>query len=326
MPQIGFLDDYSEGQKPYGGDDFSHRARECLRERLGSPNAAIYFVASGTLVNIICIASCLRPHEAVIAANTGHIVLRETGAIEATGHKIILVSPSHGKLTPEGIEDALDKNAFAPHMAKPRLVYLSNATEIGTIYTKAELTAISELCRKRGLILFLDGARLGAALSATKNDLTLPDLVRLTDIFWIGGTKVGLLLGEAIVINTPSIAEDFGFHVKQRGGLLAKGRVMGIQFLELFSSNFFFDLARHANAMAQQLSDGVLGAGYKLEAKTEPNQVFVVLPNAPISKLQGDFGFYVWEKAGDDRAVVRLVTSWATSEGQVVAFIKQLQS
>lgn len=210
-------------------------------------------------------------------------------------------------------------------MAKPRLVYISNATEMGTLYTKAELTAISELCRKRRLLLYLDGARLGAALSAIKNDLTLPDLVSLTDIFWIGGTKVGMLLGEAIVISNPDLAEDFAFHVKQRGGLLAKGRVLGVQFYEMFHSNLFFDLARHTNAMSQLLSSGILEAGYKLAAETETNQVFAILPNSLVAELEKKFSFYVWEKLEGDETMIRLVTSWATSQAQVEEFINVLK-
>ena len=332
MAPSSFLDDYSEGahpkilqalldtntpqQRPYGDDEYSDSAKECIREYINAPTAAIHFVASGTLANIISIGSCLRPHEAVIATSTGHIFVRETGAIEAIGHKIITVPPSDGKLTPKSIQDALDQNAHFPHMTKPRLVYLSNATETGTVYTKAELCAISDLCKERNLLLFLDGARLGAALSAAKNDLTLADLVRLTDIFWIGGTQVGTLLGEAIIINNPSLVEDFAFHVKQRGGLLAKGRTLGVQFLELFRLNLFFELARHANKMAQLLSSGVAEAGFSLSAETETNQVFAILPNALISKLQNKFQFYIWEKVSCDHSVVRLVTSWATSESR----------
>ncbi|KAJ5640102.1 uncharacterized protein N7484_007964 [Penicillium longicatenatum] len=342
MASTSFLDDYSEGahpnimralldanmpqQKPYGNDEYSDAAKNCIREQINAPVAAIHFVASGTLANIICIASCLRPHEAVIAATTGHITVRETGAIEAIGHKILTVSPSNGKLTPESISQVLDQNGQFPHMAKPRLVYISNTTETGTIYTKAELGAISELCKQHNLLLLLDGARLGAALSATKNDLTFADLARLTDIFWIGGTKAGTLLGEAIVINNPYLAEDFAFHVKQRGGLLAKGRALGVQFLELFRSDLFFQLSSHANRMAQLLSAGVTEAGFKLSADTETNQVFATLPNALISKLQNDFQFYVWEKSSSDHAVIRLVTSWATSESQVIAFTEKLRS
>ncbi|KAF6829356.1 threonine aldolase [Colletotrichum plurivorum] len=269
------------------------------------------------------ITSCLRPHEAVIAPDAGHIVVREAGAIEATGHKLITIPHKDGKLTVEGIcAAALDKNAHFPHMAKPRLVYLSNATELGTVYSKTELAAISRLCRERGLLLFLDGARLAAALAADRTDsLTLRDVAELTDIFWIGGTKVGALMGEAIVIGNPALASDFAFHVKQRGGLLAKGRVLGVQFLELFRSGLFLDLAAHANRMAALLSSGISQAGYEMAAVTETNQVFPMLPDGLVAKLEESYVFYVWEKVDGDRAVIRLVTSWATDREQVEAVI-----
>ena len=337
MTTYSFLDDYSEGAHPsilkalvdtnlvqqtaYGDDNYSNQAKALLRQHMGGANSAIYFVASGTLANIIAISSCLRSHEAVIAAATGHIVVRETGAIEATGHKIITVPAVDGKLTPKSIQAALDNNAHFPHMAKPRLVYVSNATEVGTLYTKSELRAISALCNKRGLLFFLDGARLGAALSAEKNDATLTDIVALTDMFWIGGTKVGALLGEAVVINNDALAADFAFHIKQRGALLAKGRLLGLQFRELFGSNLFFDLATHANQMAGNLSVGIAQRGYRMEVETETNQIFPVLPNALIEELKQSFGFYVWEKVDDDHSVIRLVTSWATQEEQVKAFV-----
>ncbi|KFZ25492.1 hypothetical protein V502_00029 [Pseudogymnoascus sp. VKM F-4520 (FW-2644)] len=340
MARYSFLDDYSEGahpsvlnallatnlsqQSPYGDDEYSNGAKEYLRDKTGVPASSIHLVASGTLANIISIGNCLRPHEAVIAPETGHIVVREAGAIEATGHKLITVTPSDGKLTVEIIQKALDKNAHFPHMAKPRLVYISNATELGTIYSKAELSAISNFCKTRGLLLFLDGARLGAGLASAKNDLTLMDIAGLTDIFWIGGTKVGTLLGEAIVINNQSLATDFAFHVKQRGALLAKGRVLGVQFLELFRSNLFFDLALHANQMATMLSLGISEVGYKLAAPTETNQVFPILPNALIARLEEEFKFYIWERLTGDQAVIRLVTSWATDQKQVEAFVHRV--
>ncbi|RSL61658.1 hypothetical protein CEP53_005013 [Fusarium sp. AF-6] len=326
MTHTSFMDDYSERahprilaklletnlsqQKAYGDDEYCNMAKDCLREKLGDSSLAVYFVAGGTLANIIAIGSCLRPHEAVIAASTGHITVRETGAIEAIGHKIIVVPSTDGKLTPESISNALASNAHYPHMAKPWLVYVSNATEMGTLYTKAELSAISDLCKKRNLLLYLDGARLGAALSAAKND--------------IGGTKVGMLLGEAIVICNPLLSEDFSFHIKQRGGLLAKGRTLGVQFLEMFSTNLWFDLARHTNEMAQLLSSKIQEAGYKLAAETETNQVFAVLPNSLVTTLQQQFQFYVWEKVDDENTMVRLVTSWATSKEQVEAFANKL--
>jgi threonine aldolase len=338
MRKYSFLDDYSEGCHPkilealastnmtqqtaYGEDEYSEQARALIRGHLGQADVPVYFVAGGTLANIIIMSSALRSHEAVVAANTGHIVVRETGAIEATGHKIITVLSEDGKLTPNDVESALASNGHYPHMAKPRLVYISNATEIGTVYTLAELRALSEVCKANGLLLLLDGARLGAALSASTNDLTLKDIAELTDIFWIGGTKAGALVGEAIVIPNRSLAEDFLCHVKQRGALLAKGRLLGLQFFQLFESSLFFDLPKHANRMAQKLSTAITSSGYTLAAQTESNQVFPVLPDSKIETLKEMFDFYVWEKLDDQRSVIRLVTSWATDEQQVDALIQ----
>lgn len=339
-----FLDDYSEGahpdilraltvsnlvqQAPYGADRHSDDAANRIKAQLGEGfQGAIHFVASGTLANIVSIASCLRPHEAVIAVASGHIVVREAGAIEATGHKLITVPAVNGKLTPEAIEAALASNAHFPHMAKPRLIYLSNATETGTVYTLSELRAIAALARQRGLLLFLDGARLAAALASARNDASLADIATLVDLFWVGGTKVGALLGEAIVVCNPALGEDFAFHVKQRGAMLAKGRLLGIQFQALFGDEpLFSSLARHANAMAAKLSSGIVSCGHGLAADTETNQVFAILPNAAVSSLQPHFAFYVWGPAQGDRVVIRLVTSWATEEHQVDAFLSRLAS
>jgi threonine aldolase len=342
MTTFSFLDDYSEGahpdilraltesnliqQAPYGDDAYSTEATSRIKAQLGPTFAgAIHYVASGTMANIISIAACLRPHEAVIAVSSGHIVVREAGAIEATGHKLIAVPPVDGKLTPGNIEAALASNAHFPHMAKPRLLYLSNATETGTVYSLTELRAISALAKQHGLILFIDGARLGAALASSKGDATLADIAALADIFWIGGTKAGALLGEAIVVCNPALAEDFAFHVKQRGGMLAKGRLLGIQFQELFGAkHLFLENAKHANAMAAKLASGIVSNGYTLEAETATNQVFPILPDSVIAALRQHFAFYVWRKADNDRSVIRLVTSWATEEHQVDAFLAQL--
>jgi threonine aldolase len=210
-------------------------------------------------------------------------------------------------------------------MAKPRLIYLSNATETGTVYTLAELREISALARQRGLILFLDGARLGAALASSKSDATLADIAGLVDIFWIGGTKAGALLGEAIVVCNPALTEDFAFHLKQRGGMLAKGRLLGIQFQALFGEkDLFLENARHANAMAAKLAAGIVSGGYALDAQTATNQVFPILPDAVISALKQHFAFYVWRQSDNDHSVIRLVTSWATQEDQVDAFLARL--
>ncbi|KAF4946719.1 hypothetical protein FGADI_10923 [Fusarium gaditjirri] len=332
-PHYSFMDDYSEGAHPallkalvtsnttqetgYGGDTYCDLARQRIRQHLGRNDVGIFFVPSGTSANAISIAACLRPHEAVIAASSGHIVTRETGAVEASGHKIINVTPQNGKLTPATIERALDDNWHFPHMAKPRLVYISNATEIGTIYSRAELAAIKQVCEKNGLILFLDGARIGTALASKANDMTLSDILELTDIFWIGGTKNGALLGEAVIVKDARLASEFEFYIKQHGSLLAKGRVIGAQFAELFEGDLYFELARKANLAAESLSSGIAQGGYSVYAATETNQVFAVLPLGLIKVLKESFSFYVWEKCGDDEAVIRLLTTWATEATQV---------
>lgn len=334
--KYSFLDDYSEGAHPsvlhslclsnttqetgYGADSFSAEARHLIRQHLNHPTVGVFFVPSGTSANAISIAACLRPHEAVIAASSGHIVTRETGAVEASGHKIINVVPENGKLTPRSISKALDENWHFPHMAKPRLVYISNATEIGTVYTKAELQAIKDICQANNLLLFCDGARIGAALASKKNDMTLPDILALTDIFWIGGTKNGALLGEAVIVKHASLAQEFEFYVKQHGSLLAKSRIMGVQFAALFRENLYFDLAAQANQAAQKLSLAVLEAGFALRAETETNQVFAILPLPLIERLQADFAFYIWETYEEEYAVIRLLTTWATDGAQLEKF------
>ena len=340
MSKYSFLDDYSEGCHPsilealtdtnleqqtaYGADDYSVEAKALIHKHLDNPEASIFFVAGGTLANLIMIAAALRPHEAVISAQTGHIVQRETGAIEATGHKIIAVPSKDGKLTPKDIETALDDNSHFPHMARPKLVYISNATETGRFYLKSELAALSNICQKHDLLLFMDGARLSAALSAPDNDLRLKDIATLTDLFWLGGTKAGALIGEAIILNRAELAKDFAFHIKQRGALLAKGRLLGLQFRELFKSDLYFEGSKHANDLAQTLSKAITENGHALASKTETNQIFPILPNTLIQKLEHDFKFYHWEKVDTDHTVLRLVTSWATEKKQVEAFMSAL--
>ncbi|KAI9375103.1 pyridoxal phosphate-dependent transferase [Aspergillus egyptiacus] len=330
-----FLDDYSEGAHPrlleallrtnttqqtgYGTDEYTQEARRLLLAQLHATEeeVSIHFVPSGTAANLISIASCLRPYEAVLAVHTGHILDKEAGAIEATGHKIIPVPGVRGKMTPENLEMVLGQNTFFPHMAKPRLVYISNATEVGTVYSRAELRRLSETCRARDLLLMVDGARLGVALTAEINDVTLRDLVDYTDLFWIGGTKMGALLGEAIVVRH-ALAEGFEFHLKQRGALLGKSRVLGVQFEELFRDGLFFELASHANAMAWRIAAQCVRRGWTLAAETQTNQVFVVVPNEILPQLQERVRFYAWEKRPKENStVIRIVTSWATDETQV---------
>jgi len=338
--KYSFLDDYSEGchpkilqalsetnviqQSAYGNDEYSIEARELIHAKLHNPDSKIFFVAGGTLANIIIHTACLRSHEAVITAYSGHINRHETGAIEATGHKVITCATSNGKLNSEHVQNALNEYSLFPHMVKPRMVYISNATEMGTVYNKQELVELSSFCKNNGLLLLLDGARLGSALASQKSDLTLKDIANLTDVFWLGGTKMGALIGEAIIINTPDLAKDFEFFIKQRGALTAKGRVLGMQFKELFTNDLYFELAKQTNRYAKKLADGVTQKGYKLSSELESNQVFPILPNSVISELEKHFHFYQWKKVDAKSTLIRLVTSWASDEKQIEKFIRLL--
>lgn len=343
MPKYSFLDDYSEGCHPniikalsdsnleqhtaYGLDRYSIEAKNLIHRQLGQSqdnNSEIFFVSGGTQANLIITAASLRSHEAVISVNSGHILGRETGAIEATGHKVISIYSSDGKLNVTLLQQTLDDHNAAPHMVKPKMVYISNATEIGTIYNKSEIQAISQFCRNNALYFLVDGARLGSALTSRTNDVSLIDLADLTDVFWIGGTKAGALIGEAIVINNPDLAKDFNFHIKQRGAMLAKGRLLGIQFLELFKDNLFFELSKKANNFAEKISVTFINKGYQLSAETNTNQIFPILPNAKIEDLEKNFAFYIWGKHDAEHSVIRLVTSWATDDRKVNALIESL--
>jgi threonine aldolase len=336
-----FRDDYSEGCHPrilealsltnmsqqdgYGEDEYSLKAKQLIKDRIGNENAEIFFVSGGTQANLSVIASVLRPHEAVVAARSGHIAIHEAGAIESTGHKVCIVESKDGKITPQQIQSLLEEHADVPHMVKPRLVYISNSTEVGTIYTKAEISNLYDFCKKNQMFLFLDGARIGMALSAKNNDLQFADLSALTDVFYIGGTKNGALLGEAIVINNRELKADFAFHLKQRGALLAKGRVLGLQFYELFKDNLYLELARRANDMAQKLGKAIKSAGYQFYSEPVTNQLFPILPNDLILKLEKEFSFYRWCKVDVKHTAIRLVASWATRDEAIEEFAKSLK-
>lgn len=339
MQRYSFKNDYSEGCHPrilekliqtnleqqagYGDDAYCAEARNLIRQKINDPAAAIHFVSGGTQANLIVISAALRPHESVVAAQTGHIFVHETGAIEATGHKINTVFTPNGKVTPDAIQVVLDQHTDL-HMVKPRMVYISNSTEVGTIYKKHELERLADFCKTRGLYLFLDGARLGSALCATDSDLTLADIARLTDVFYIGGTKNGALLGEAIVITNDTLKEEFGFHLKQKGALMAKGRLMGIQFGALFTDDLYFELARHANVLAMQLAEAIRAKGYTFLTESTTNQIFPILPNRVIESLSQKYLFYVWQKIDDNSSAIRLITSWATDEAAVRRFTEDI--
>jgi len=338
MAKYSFHDDYSEGAHPmvlqalldsnmvqqpgYGTDDYCEDARAAIRKLLGGiDDAAIYFIPGGTGANLVSIASFLRPHEAVITVDRGHIVGKEGGAIEATGHKIISVpGGKDGKLTSALIQSAYEESILFPWQPKMKMAFISNSTEIGTVYTKSELADVAATCKKLGMWLLLDGARLGHALTCSKNDMTLQDIYHFTDIFWLGATKNGALLGEAIVIKDPTFAADFRYHMKQRGMLLAKGRTLGIQFSALLKNNLFFDLACHANTTAAEISSALVKLKYELWAETETNQVFAIFPGALVTELNKSYEFFLWEPLPDGNCVVRFVTSWATEQAQVDKF------
>ncbi|WP_115045305.1 threonine aldolase family protein [Xanthomonas arboricola] len=330
--RISFRNDYSEGAHPrllqalaqasteqnagYGTDRHTARAAALIRNAVAQAQADVHLLVGGTQTNLTAIAAFLRPHQAVIAVEAGHIATHETGAIEATGHKVLTVPALHDKLTPALIQPLLDAHGNE-HMVQPRLVYISNSTESGTIYTRAELQALSRFCRAHDLLLYLDGARLGAALTAAGNDLDLPTIAALTDAFYIGGTKNGALLGEALVIVTPALQADFRYLIKQRGALLAKGMLLGSQFATLFEDGLFLELAAHANAMAQRLRAGLLAAGAQFTSDSPTNQQFIVVSAAQAEQLARRYDFERWETRSDGRLVIRFVTSWATTPAAV---------
>ena len=333
-----FRNDYSEGAHPkilealtktnltqtvgYGLDPFCAEAVETIRRLCAAPEAAVHFLVGGTQVNLITIAACLQPYEAAIAAHTGHINVHETGAVEATGHKVCSIPSPDGKLTPALVESVVNSHS-TEHMVLPRLVYISDTTEIGTVYTKAELTALRRCCDEHGLFLYLDGARLGCALTAEDNDLTLPDLAALTDAFTIGGTKNGALFGEALVLPRP--LDHFRWHMKQRGAVLAKGRLLGIQFQTLLSDGLYFDLARHANALALRLRDGMMALGVPFPVAPPSNQQFPVLPNSVVAALEErGYEFETDHPVDQTHTCVRFVTSWATPETAVDTLLADL--
>lgn len=310
-------------QEGYGKDAYCIHAENLIKTAVNNPHAAVHFVSGGTQANAVVISSILKSYESVISAHTGHINVHEAGAIEAQGHKINTIVSKTGKLDCKSIETIL-KAHTDEHMVKPRLVYISNATEVGTIYQKSELSALRKFCRSKDLYLFMDGARIGSAIMAEDNDLTLADVCRYADIFYIGGTKNGAMLGEAIVINNTAIQKNFRFHLKQNGALLAKSRIFGVQFAELFRSDLYFNMAGHANEMAQRLTRGMEKLGVAFFNRSSTNQIFPILPMPLIKALEAMYGFYVWQQVNDRDAAIRLVTSWATSKEAVDEFIRDL--
>ena len=341
---ILFHNDYSEGchekvlealvntngeqTSGYGEDIYCARAAEKIRKYCGREDAAVHFLVGGTQANLVVIAAALRPHQGVLAADSGHINVHETGAIEATGHKVLWLSSVYGKIRGEQISEYVRFHRIDPsfeHTVQPKMVYISNPTEWGTLYSRAELEEIAQACRENGLFLFLDGARLGYGLMAQGNDLTLEDLARLCDVFYIGGTKVGALFGEAVVITNPALKEDFRYLIKQRGAMLAKGRLLGVQFDALMEDGLYFTISAHAARLAAKLRDCFASMGYAFFMPPQTNQLFPILPGSVRAALAEKYTFIEMDWIDDDRRACRFCTSWATKEENVDALCADLE-
>ncbi len=313
----------------YGEDSNCLRAADMIRKLCGAEEAAVHFLVGGTQSNLVVTTAALRPHQAILGAASAHVFVHETGAIEATGHKVVTLPSSDGKLTANAIRAAMvaqQQDETKEHNVQLKMVYISQSTELGTTYRLAELEAISAVCKEFDLYLYMDGARLGYALEAYDNDITLKDIARLCDVFYIGGTKVGAMFGEAVVILNPAIAEDFRYIVKQRGAMLAKGWLLGQQFEALFEDGLYFKISRYANALADRLRETLASLGYALYLPGTTNQVFAVLPNALLDKLSEEFTFMLQEKMNEDCSAVRFCTSWATTEESIDALCEALKN
>lgn len=342
---IRFESDYTEGAHPlimeamlktnmeqtpgYGVDLHCEHARELIKQECKTPNADIHFLVGGTQANMTVIASALKPHQGVVCAQSGHINVHETGAIEATGHKVLALPQVNGKILAEQIEELckqhIEDESFE-HTVQPGMVYISNPTEYGTLYNKKELQSISKVCRQYGLFLFMDGARLGYGLMAESNDLTLPDIANLCDIFYIGGTKVGALFGEAVVITNETLKKDFRYMIKQRGGMLAKGRLLGIQFETLFTNGLYYEISKHADSMAMKIKKAFEDKNISFAYDSNTNQQFPILNYEQASKLAEKYSFTMNESdLRKGPAQVRFCTSWATKESDVEALIEDIK-
>lgn len=341
---IYFHNDYSEGCHPkvleritatnmeqtpgYGEDLYCLQAAQRIRTLCGNEKVAVHFLVGGTQANLTVIAAALRPHQAALGPAGAHINVHETGAVEATGHKVLSVPSTDGKITAQQVRSVVmahRASASFEHEAQPKLVYISNPTEYGTLYKLSDLQALSDTCKELGLYLFMDGARLGYGLAASDNDITMPDIARLCDVFYIGGTKVGALFGEAVVISNPAIQEDFRYLIKQHGGMLAKGRLLGLQFSALMEDNLYFEIASHAVRLADQIRATLdkIGVPYLVPGTT--NQIFPILPDSFLEELGKNYMFTEMERVDGDHRAIRLCTSWATTQQNTDALCRELE-
>ena len=324
------LQELSERQMAgYGEDECCKAAADRIRQLCDKQNVGVHFLVGGTQANLTVIAAALRPHQAALGAVSAHINIQETGAVEATGHKVVGLDSSDGKITAQQVADAVEghwADESHEHIPQPKLVYISHPTEFGTTYSLEELTELSKTCKKYGLYLFVDGARLGYGLMAEDSDVTLADLAVLTDVFYIGGTKVGAMFGEAVVITNPLIDEDFRYLIKQRGGMLAKGWLLGAQFEALLENDLYFEISRHANRLADQIRAVLAKKGFPLMVESKTNQIFVTLPDSALEKLGKDFTFAYWNRVDKNHSAVRFCTSWATKQENVDLLCAAIES
>ena len=309
----------------YGLDENSSKAKELIKKELGRDDVDIHFLVGGTVTNKVLISHILRPYEAVISPDTGHINVHETGTIEQSGHKIITTLNKDGKITKDDILEVLRLHTDE-HMVKPKMVYITNATEIGTIYKYQELKEISDVCKENNLYLYLDGARLGSALTSEKNDIKLSDLVNLVDAFYIGGTKNGLMLGEALVVVNDKIKEEMRYSIKHFGGMYAKGFVAGLQFEALFEDGLFYEIAKEENRLANKLYTELVKLGVEFESEQVTNQIFLVFDNDKIDKLKEHIHFEIWS-VNDNKTTIRFVSHFLLTDELVdktIEIIKEI--
>ena len=299
-------------------------ARVLVQKACGRPDADVHFLVGGTQANATVISSVLRPHQGVLCVRSGHINVHETGAIEHSGHKVLALEGTDGLLSADRVRAAMEEHLAEDgpeHTVQPGMVYISFSTEVGTVYTLSQLKELSAVCREYGLPLFIDGARMGYGLASDGCDVTLNDIADLADVFYIGGTKQGAFFGEAVVIVNESLKKDFRYFIKQNGGMLAKGRLLGIQFMTLFEDGLYFELSGHAVAQAMRIRDAFASKGYRFLVESPTNQQFPILPNSEMERLSADFKFSVWQKIDEGHTAVRFCTSWATKAEAVDALL-----
>ena len=341
---IYFNNDYSEGchekvlqalnatnmeqTMGYGEDAYCAAAAEKIRAKCGREDIAVHFLVGGTQANLTVIDAALRPHQGALGADTAHIHVHETGAVEATGHKVLWVPHHQGKITAQQVRQTIREHYASSsfeHTVQPKLVYISQPTELGTLYTLRELEDLSAACRELGLYLFVDGARLGYGLSARGNDVTMQDLARLCDVFYIGGTKVGALFGEAVVICHPALQEDFRYLIKQHGGMLAKGRLLGVQFGVLMDNDLYEQIAARADRLADRLRAALHALDVPFLVESTTNQLFPILPDTVLEELAKTYVFSEQERVDEAHRAVRFCTSWATRPENVEQLCADLQ-